>query len=172
MADLQTKLSYFLTDLWAGTMGVLHTITTLVTTTSVTTPTYNLSGATGETLAIKSVTEALPTTGGALTQDTATTIIPANSLVFGVTVRVTTIIAGGAIATFGVGTAGDTDAWGATTAVAVAAGSTNSITNFVVTTPIYYAAATKVRLTANAGTFTSGAVRVCVHYLTLAAPTS
>jgi hypothetical protein len=29
-----------------------------------------------------------------------------------------------------------------------------------------------VRLTANAGTFSTGAVRVCVHYLTLTAPTS
>jgi hypothetical protein len=152
MADLQTKLALFLADLWADILKV--------------------TGSTGQTTKIAHATELLATTTGAGTEDTVGTLIPANSLVLGVTVYVTTIITGGAIATFGVGTAADADAWGATTAVAVAAGSHSHVSDFTVTTPIYYAAATKVRLTANAGTFSTGAVRVCVHYLTLTAPTS
>jgi hypothetical protein len=152
MADLTTKLALFLDDLWKDILKV--------------------TGTKGQITKIAHATELVATTTGAGTEDTVTDLIPANSIVFGVTVRVTTVITGGAIATFGVGTAADADAWGATTAVAVAADSHSHLSNFTITSPTYYAAATKVRLTANAGTFSTGAVRVCVHYLTLTAPTS
>ena len=159
MADLQTLLSYFLQDLYVGTWG-----------STLSPASVKLTGATGgATTTIQSVSAVVNTTGGAATEVSAG-LLPAGSLILGVTARVTTIIAGGGIASFSIGHAADTDAWGV--GILVAAGTTTSMANFTVTSPMYCVTATDLRLTANAGTFTSGVVRLSVSYLSLVAPAS
>ena len=91
------------------------------------------------------------------------TIIPAGALVLGVVVRVTTAVAG-PTASFKVGIASvDDDKWG--NAVPIGVNSTTTSANFTDGAPMFFSSATAVTLTANDNTFTSGAVRVCVHYL-------
>lgn len=99
---------------------------------------------------------------------TATNLIPAGSLVLGVTARVTTAIGGAT--SFEIGDGTDVDRWG--TAIAVAAGTTTDIANFTIASPVNYTAANNVVLTANGSNFTSGAVRLTVHYIDLVAATS
>lgn len=97
---------------------------------------------------------------------TATNLIPAGGvLVLGVTVRVTTALGGAT--SFEVGDGTDVDRWG--TAVAVALDTTTSIANFTITSPVYYPTATSVVLTANGSNFSSGVVKVSVHYIDLVA---
>lgn len=97
---------------------------------------------------------------------TATDLIPANSIVLGVTARVTTIITGAT--SFSIGDGTDADRWGAT--IDIEAG-TVSATATITSVP-FYAAATSVVLTAAGSDFLTGAVRLVVHYVTLTAPTS
>ena len=99
---------------------------------------------------------------------TASNIIPAGSLVLGVSVRVTTAITGAT--TFQVGYAGDPDAWGAT--VAIASGTTTTPANFTITGPIFFATATSVVATANGSNFAGGVLRTTVHYIEIGAATS
>lgn len=99
---------------------------------------------------------------------TFTGLIPAATLVIGVTVRVTTLITGAT--SFKVGTGADADAWG--TGIAVAAGTTTSIADFTQTSPLFYPVATDVILTSTGGNFSGGAVRVTVHCISLTPPTS
>lgn len=132
------------------------------------TATYlQLSGAAanGQSLGIKHLTE-LTTIAAAATTDTAIQI-PANSLVLGVTVRVTVAIP--TAATFDVGVAGATTRYG--TGISVNANTTNASPG--TTNPTIYAAAASIRITPNLtpGT-TNGRLRVTIHYLDLTAPTS
>jgi len=99
---------------------------------------------------------------------TATNLIPAGSLVLGVSVRVTTLITGAT--SFAIGDGTDADRWG--TGIAVTAGTVTTLANITITSPIYYAAATSVVLTAAGSNFTAGAVRITVHFISLTAPTS
>jgi hypothetical protein len=99
---------------------------------------------------------------------TATNLIPAGSVVIGVTVRVTTTITGAT--SFEIGDGTDPDRWGTT--IAVTSGTTTTNANTTITTVPIYAAATSVVLTANGGNFTAGAVKVTVHYISLTAATS
>jgi hypothetical protein len=101
---------------------------------------------------------------------TSSNLIPAGSLVIGVTARVTTILAGAGLTTWTLGDGSDADRWGAT--LALAAGTTVTLANTTITTVPLYAAATNVVLTAAAGQFDSGVVRLTVHYISLTAPTS
>lgn len=99
---------------------------------------------------------------------TATNLIPAGSIVFGVTVRVTTGITGAT--TFDIGDGTDVDRWGA--ARPIAAGTTTTAANFTITSVPIYASATSVVLTANGSNFTAGDVRVTVHFARLTAATT
>lgn len=99
---------------------------------------------------------------------TLTNLIPANSLVLGVTVRVTTLITGATSIAIGDGT--DADRWG--TGIAVAAGTTTNVSDFTIAGPVYYGAATSVVLTAAGSDFTAGVVRATVHYIALTPATS
>jgi len=94
-----------------------------------------------------------------------TNAIPAGSLVLGVDVRVTTILAGSdGLATFALGHAGDTDAWGA--GFAKAAGTVSGIADFTITTPGYFTSATSVTVSGTAGKLIdSGVVKVSVYYV-------
>jgi len=95
-------------------------------------------------------------------------LIPAGSYVLGVTLRVTTLITGAT--SFSIGDGTDATAWG--TGIAVAANTTTSSTDFLITAPAFYTAATNVVLTAAGGDFSAGAVRVVVHYIRIAGPTT
>lgn len=99
---------------------------------------------------------------------TASNLIPAGSLVFGVSVRVTTLVEGAT--TFEIGDGSDPDRFG--TAIAVAADTTTDITDLTIASPPFYTSAASIVLTANGSNFTAGAVRITVHYLDLTAATS
>ena len=115
---------------------------------------------------LKSVTALLSGLTGASVS--AASLIPAGSVVLGVTARVTTAITGAT--GFDIGDGVDQDRWGANIAIALDTTSDNSdwtaqaITNF--------ASANDVVLTALTSNFTAGAVRVTVHYMAPTAPTS
>jgi hypothetical protein len=116
-------------------------------------------------------------TGGATTDTTIQ--IPANSLVLGVTVRVTTGITGIDSTALEIGDATTSDRFGSI--AAFTAGTTgvglNHLQGGISTDaagPIV-TSATAVRLTLSGGTDdipTAGAVRVTIHYISLTAPTS
>lgn len=99
---------------------------------------------------------------------TASSLIPAGSMVIGLGAYVTTAITGPA--SFDIGDGTDVDKFGA--AIALAQTTTVDMTDSTVTAPSIYTAATDVVLTANGGTFSTGAVRLVVHYIKLNAPTS
>lgn len=119
----------------------------------------------GQILGIKALTE-LTTIAAAATTDTAIQL-PANALILGVSVRVTTVIP--TAATFTVGDSGSAARFN-TAAVTVAANSTDPGTK---AGAYYNASATSVRITPNLtpGTAT-GAVRVTIHYFDVTPPTS
>lgn len=101
---------------------------------------------------------------------TATDLIPANSLVLGVTVNVKTIIVGTTAVSFAIGDGTDADRWG--TGIAFTAGTKTNIADFTIASPQYYGSATSVVLTPDAGTLDTGEVRIAVHYISLTAATA
>jgi hypothetical protein len=84
------------------------------------------------------------------------------SIVLGVSTRVVTAIAGAA--SFDCGVAGETDKFGAML------GTTSGSTNVGVVGPEAFYEDTPIVLKSNGGSFTGGAVRIAIHYLTLGAP--
>lgn len=125
-----------------------------------------VTGANGETSAIKHASVEVTGMSGATV--TASSLIPADAIVMGVTVRVTTTITGATTFTIGDGT--DADAWGA--GIALTSGTTTAPGDFVAAVPVIYSAANDVVLTATGSNFSAGAVRITVHYMLLGAPTS
>jgi len=95
-------------------------------------------------------------------------LIPAGSLLLGVTSRVTTLITGAT--SFDVGDGTDASAFGS--AIAVAAGTTTNLADSNLTAVPIYSTASDVVLTANGSNFTAGVVRITVHYISLTAATS
>jgi hypothetical protein len=100
----------------------------------------------------------------------ATNLIPAGSIVLGVTARVTTLLTSVAATSFAIGDGSDADRWG--TGIVFTAGTTTSLADATITSVPLYAAVTNVVLTPNTGTFTAGVVRLTVHYISLTAATS
>ena len=90
--------------------------------------------------------------------------IPDRAIVLAVTTRTTEAIGGAT--SYDCGIAGETAKYGGT--LGVAAGSTNS----GVTGPTAFYADTPVRLTANGGNFTTGKVRLVIHFILCSASTS
>jgi hypothetical protein len=84
------------------------------------------------------------------------------TIVLGVSTRVVTAIAGAA--SFDCGVAGETDKFGAML------GTTSGSTNVGVVGPEAFYEDTPIVLKSNGGSFTGGAVRIAIHYLTLGAP--
>jgi hypothetical protein len=139
--------------------------TTLTGTTAL-----NVLGANGQISQYQQATVLLATTSGASTV-TAASLIPAGSIVWAVDTRVTTILTGAALTTWKAGDGTTTNAFANTQALSV--GTISNLTNHLSTwKPTLYVSATGVVLTANAGVFTTGAVRITVHYFTLTAATS
>jgi hypothetical protein len=89
--------------------------------------------------------------------------IPDRAIVLGVSTRTATTITGAT--SYDCGIAGETSKFGG--ALGIAAGSTN----IGVIGPQAFYAGTPIQLTARGGSFTGGAVRIAIHYLTLGAPT-
>ncbi|HEU00507.1 hypothetical protein LCGC14_0987170 [marine sediment metagenome] len=147
-------------------VGAAPSYTASPIVTTITATTVRQTGANGQLAELKQATTEVTGMSGATV--TATTLIPAGSLVVGVSLRVTTNITGAN--TFDVGDGVDVDRWGA--AVALASSTTTDIADFTILNPVNYAAATDVVLTANGPDFTAGAVRLTVHYLDLTAATS
>jgi hypothetical protein len=120
-------------------------------------------------LYIRQVTTAINMAGSGVGTDTvtsATTALPAASLVLGVVCNVTTILAGETVATFSVGVAGATTRWG--TGKAIAATTTTSIADFVAnSTPYFQQAAEGIIVTANAGHWHTGILTCVTHYMSL-----
>jgi hypothetical protein len=94
----------------------------------------------------------------------STIAIPDRAIVLGVSTRTVTAVTGAA--SYDCGIAGEPAKFGGS--LGVAAGSSNS----GVIGPQAFYASTPVRLTANGGAFTGGAVRVGVHYLMPRVPSS
>ena len=92
----------------------------------------------------------------------STVVIPNRAIVLGVSTRVVTAISGAA--SYDCGVAGEVGKFGAS--LGISAGSSN----VGVIGPTAYYAATPVRLTANGGNFSGGAVRIAIHYIALTAP--
>ena len=118
-------------------------------------------GAMGSTTGMAVLEQTLSGLSGASV--TSSIRIPDRSIVLGVSTRVVTAIT--EAASFDCGVAGETSKFGS--ALSIAAGSTN----IGVIGPQAFFADTPIVLTAHGGSFTGGAVRLAIHYLTLGAPT-
>ena len=128
------------------------------------------SAANGAALAAKSATTSVTCNSGTATC-TATALIPAGATLISVTARVTTILAGAGLTTWSLGDGVTADLWAATKALA--AGTTAKMTDHKSTWNVkFYAAANNVVLTADAGQFDSGVVRLTLFYFDSVAPTS
>lgn len=89
-------------------------------------------------------------------------VIPDRAIVLGVSTRTVTTITGAA--SYDCGIAGEADKFGAT--LGISAGSTNR--GAIGPQAVY--APTPIRLSANGGSFSGGAVRIAIHCLTLGGP--
>jgi hypothetical protein len=92
----------------------------------------------------------------------STTLIPDRAIVLGVSTRTLAAITGAT--SYGCGIAGEVDKFGGS--LGIGAGSSN----VGVIGPQAFYADTPIRLTANGGGFTGGAVRIAIHTLILSAP--
>lgn len=122
-------------------------------------------GSNSQTLNIKTVTGTKTTSSGTGTE-TISGVVPVG-IVLGVSVRVTTALAGTGLTTFSIGDSSDADRWG--TGIAKDAGTTTTIADFTITTVPIYASADNIVLTAAAGQFDSGALRYTIHYIDITA---
>lgn len=132
------------------------------TTTDLFTPEVNVREAEGSALRLRVIEEEM--TG--LSGPTATSVasFPNQSIILGVSLRVTTTITGAT--TFDCGDGSTSGRFGGS--LGLTAGGTNQ----GAIGPSGNYATTNVVLTANGSDFTAGAVRVCLMYLELVAPTS
>ena len=117
-------------------------------------------GALGSTTGMAVLEQTLSELSGAYVASTIE--IPDRSIVLGVSTRVVTAVTGAA--SFDCGVAGETSKFGS------ALGTTSGSTNVGVVGPEAFYADTPIVLKANGGSFTGGAVRLAIHYITLGAP--
>ena len=102
---------------------------------------------------------------------TASSLIPAGAIVYGITTRVTTLVTGPA--GYDVGDGSDVDRWG--NSILVAEDTTSDATDFTEGAPIQpqiYPAANDVVITTDGVNFTAGVIRVTVHYSLMTASTA
>lgn len=92
----------------------------------------------------------------------STIAIPNRAIVLGVSARTITAVLGAS--SYDCGIAGEPSKFGGSLGVAVGS------SNIGVIGPTAFYADTPIRLTANGGSFTGGAVRIAIHYLTCTAP--
>jgi len=118
------------------------------------------SGPGGASCAVALHEELMSDLSGAAMDSTA--LIPDRAIVLGVSTRTLTAITGAT--SYECGIAGEADKFGGS--LAIGAGSSN----VGVIGPQAFYADTPIRLTANGGDFTGGAVRIAIHSLILSAP--
>lgn len=94
-------------------------------------------------------------------------VIPSHAQVVGVTARVISEITGTGVASWSLGVAGDETRYGNSLGLAV-----NSYAQGIAGTPQTYWADTPLQITADAGTFIDGDVRLAVHFVELMVPRS
>jgi hypothetical protein len=109
------------------------------------------------------VNMATATGTGTGTVTSATTALPAGSLILGVSCRVTTILAGAALGTWSVGTAGSTTAWGS--GLAKDANTESNIANYAISAPFYNVSAAGIVFTASAGVFSTGVAQCTTYFV-------
>jgi len=97
--------------------------------------------------------------------NTTSVLIPKNGMVYGITARVENAITGTGVSTWSLGIPGSPTRYG----YGLGLGK-NSYAHGVTGTPLTYYADTPLVLTADAGTFTDGLVRLAVHYFELNRP--
>ena len=131
----------------------------------------SVKGANAETCNIKQATATINSSNGASTIS-ATNLIPAGTMVIGVTTRVTTAFGtSNGLTSITIGDSDTASLWGSS--VPITLGSTTTMANFATVNPKYYTAAKNVVITANGGTFdATGQIRVTLYYVDLTAPTS
>lgn len=128
---------------------------------------FNVHGGYGDALGMKFSVVTVSGLTGATTS--ATNMIPAGSLVFGVAARVITLTTGASAIKIGDGTTANLFA----NALALTAGSTSTYADHLSTfTPKIYAAATSIVLTAVTSNFTAGAVELVLYYMSITAPSN
>ena len=112
------------------------------------------------------------TTNGGAATETVTNFFPAGAVPIAVTALVTTIVAGAGLTTWDIGDAVDDNLWG--DSLALAAGTSTDATSWSAApyTHAWNAAASDLILTANAGQFDSGVVRLTLFYTLPTAPTT
>jgi hypothetical protein len=101
---------------------------------------------------------------GAYVETSDAAFIPNRAIVLGVAARTTLAITGAT--SYGVGTASNTTQFGDLLGIALGA------TNVGVIGPSGFYADSKVRVTANGGSFTAGKVRLIVYFIEMVAPTA
>jgi hypothetical protein len=104
------------------------------------------------------------TLSGAFVETSDPAFIPDRAIVLGVSSRTTLAITGAS--SYGVGVVGNTTQFGN-----LLGSSLNSTNNGVIGPTAFYAD-TKVRITANGGSFTGGKVRLIIYFLEMSVPTS
>jgi len=142
--------------------SIAHVIQNDLSATDIYTPELNLNEANGGALRLRVIEEELTGLTGATA--TTTAAFPNQSIILGVSLRVTTTITGAT--TFDCGDGTTAGRFGGS--IGLTAGTTNQGT----IGPSGNYGSTTVTLTANGANFTAGAVRVCLIYLELIAPTS
>jgi hypothetical protein len=126
-------------------------------------------GANLQSTNIKQATVVVTTTAAATA--TATNLIPAGSMVVGVTCRNTTAVTGSGLTGYSIGDGSDVDRWGSNVNPAI--NEVTDLSDVTITSVPLYAAATSVVLTGVGGSFNADAtIRVTVHYLSLTAPST
>jgi len=142
--------------------SVAHVIQNDLSATNIYTPEVNINEAFGGALKLRVIEEELAGLSGATA--TTTAAFPNQCIILGTSLRVTTTITGAT--TFDCGDGSTVGRFGGS--IGLTAGTTNQGT----IGPSGNYGTTNVVLTANGANFTAGAVRVCLIYLELVAPTS
>lgn len=138
--------------------------------TSMSAPLLQVNGANSSLFKIQTATASTAALSGAT--GTLTDLIPAGSLLLGVTTRVTTLITSGDGSTaFTLGDGTTADLFG--TALPFTLGATTTMADMKSTfSPKIYQSATSIVLTATGGTFSAGVLEVVIYYASMTAPAS
>jgi len=159
-----------------GVSGAVAATGAVSGTTGAFTGNITQTAANGQVAGIKYLTELVDcatATGTGTGTLTLAMQIPALCQVIGVTAYVHPILAGASLTTWSLGVTSDTDRYGTTLAIADTT-SVNSLTSGATgyTAPHVNATAIAILMTAAAGVFSTGKVRVTVHYIPITAATS
>ena len=118
---------------------------------------------------VKVASQLVPMTGDGATV-TVTDARPAKKFILGITARVTTVVAGAALTTINIGDGTDADRYGA--AILAAKDTRVGYGDATADPREWLTAAGNIVFTAVVGVFSSGVIRLDVHYLDLEVPSA